>query len=305
MQDKGVTSSSERTSLQKIYQMREVTVDRRSVLKLVGGAAVGGGMSSLVNCASAPTYFADDKVDLDNLETLHKFHRKLAFTEDDRLVYWNIDALRMGYKDGVLTPFWNMHAGLTYKVENISAFRYRVKHIFSIFYSDLETGELLEEFKNPYTGEIRKAFQPGVIKSERIFGLNGHEYEPRSNLTRDESLGPAKIIGDDIWLNADSIYTVNPPNRLNRVMRVNDWSTFHGSVRDLLDPAVRSAPATHTFNDINTFNSDWAGMKGIRAWSISRGFGRKSFSVDGMPEEWKRFAEMRHPELLADSPEFS
>lgn len=282
-------------------------MNRRSALKLMGASAIGLPASACMSFPSSPNAMS---LDVNNPEHLHLMHRKLAYTLDDRLVYWNIDAVRMGFKDGQLTPFWNMHVGLIYKIEDISAYRYRVKHIMKIFYSDLETGKLLETFHNPYTGEKRPVKQPGLMKSESNFGLRGVERPKQATNSdagpsqRHDTIGPARIIGDDVWLNSDSIYRSEPPNRRNQLIQVNDWSTYHGSMKEVADPNVSSAAATHTFNDLNTFNHPWVGMAGVRAWSISRGFGRKNHSVSGMPDAWKGFMQDTHPELLSDTPSF-
>lgn len=291
--------------------MTKSRINRRSALKLMGSTALGAsslGLSGFSAAANAPG------LDVANPEHLHRMHRKLAYTFDDRLVYWNIDAVRMGFRDGILTPFWNMHVGMIFKIESLAEYRYSVKHVIKIFYSDLKTGKLLETFDNPYTGEVSDVAQPKLAKGERIFGLNGVERaEPSSSADskekgptmRNDELGPAKIIGDDIWLNADSIFRAEAPNRLGRLIQVNDWSTYLGSVSEVADPNVTSAAATHTFNDLNTFNHNWIGMQGIDdAWSISRGFGRKSHSADAMPDEWKAFVAATHPELLSDNPGF-
>jgi hypothetical protein len=61
-----------------------------------------------------------------------------------------------------------------------------------------------------------------------------------------------------------------------------------------------SAAATFNFNDINTLNHPWIGMKGVTANSVSRGRGRKSHSLDGMPPAWRAFMAEHEPEAYAD-----
>jgi hypothetical protein len=115
-------------------------------------------------------------------------------------------------------------------------------------------------------------------------------------------IGPAWIIHDDVWCNADLVVRAEPPNDLDMTIQVNDWSTLHGSISEVADPDVKSAAATHTFNDINTFNHPWIGMHGVPANSVSRGFGRKSHSLDGMPAQWRAFMAEHHHDVLADIP---
>jgi hypothetical protein len=44
----------------------------------------------------------------------------------------------------------------------------------------------------------------------------------------------------------------------------------------------------------------WIGMKGVTANSVSRGRGRKSHSLDGMPPAWRAFMAEHEPEAYAD-----
>ena len=106
-------------------------------------------------------------------EGLHLIHRKLNYTIDDRPVFWPINAVRNGLKDYALTPFWNMHVGIAYKVRDLGEHRYETKSLVRIFYSDLETGKLLETWGNPYTGERRTVLQPKLGTSSQVPGLVG------------------------------------------------------------------------------------------------------------------------------------
>jgi len=279
-------------------------ITRRTSLALLGGGLVSASCDSQSTTSKQTDHLL---LDVSNPENLHYMHRKLAYALDDRLTYWSIEALRMGFRDGVLTPFWNLHVGIIYKCENLGEFRYRNDAVLKVYYTDLKTGQLLETFDNPYTGETVSAVQPKLFKTSRIFGLTGIEPKNKDNprIYKNDAIGPARIIGDDIWLNADSILRSEPPNRKNRLLQVNDWSTYHGSMNEVSNPALQSAAATHTFNDLNTFNHSWVGMDDVpEVWSISRGFGRKSHSPEGLPEIFKSLAKDTHPELLTDNPGF-
>lgn len=287
-------------------------MQRRQFLCKVSGATLAMPIMSFAGCkAWVPPALS---MDVNNPEDLHIMHRKLVYTMDDRLVYWNIDATRMGFKDGILTPFWRVHAGIIYKLRTMAPFRYEVQALLKVFYTDLETGELLQIFDNPYTGQKHNVVQPGLFHSKRIFGLRGVEKverkrdpsePPAGRIYTNDAIGPAWVNGDDVWLNADSIRRENVPNHYGHLLQINDWNTYHGSLAELSNPHITSASATHNFNDINTFNSPWMGMRNVEnAWSISRGFGRKSHSVSDMPEKWKALVAQTNPELLTYTPGF-
>lgn len=119
-------------------------------------------------------------------------------------------------------------------------------------------------------------------------------------VTRRDEIGPAWVINDDVWCNGDLVVKAEKPNDLDLTIDVNDCSTYHGSISEVSDTDVLSASATHTFNDINTFNHPRIGMRGVTANSVSRGFGRKSRSLEGMPSAWLGFMADQYPEVLAD-----
>jgi len=282
--------------------INEAPINRRLLMGLLGGSVM----------ATACTKGSRKRLNLDpnNPEHLHYMHRKLVYRLDDGLTYWNIEALRMGFRDGILTPFWKLHAGIIYKIKTIEAFRYSNQAIVKIFYTDLETGELLQWFDNPYTKETVEVEQPKlIITPPRIFGLKGIELEETgetSNLTRNEDIGPVRVSGDDVWLNADLIMRSEPPNRKNKLLQVNDWLTYLGKMSELSDPIIKSASASLNFNDLNTFNHSWIGMDDVEeAWSFSRGFGRKRKSWEDMPGIWKNLVSETNPELLTENPNFS
>ena len=275
---------------------------RRTFLTSVGAAVAIGSPTPM----TAGKAHAAPLLDPSKPEDLHTIHRKLNFTLDDRPVFWFIDATRMGLKDYEFTPFWRMHVGFISVVKDVDDYQYESSLLMKIFYSDLATGKLLETWDNPYTGQTRTVQQPGVYRVKRMHGLTGvihaaaDESDNNSKNTRQDRIGPAAIVNDDVWCNGDLIEKIGKPNRLDMDIHVNDWSTFHGSIAEVSDPNVASAAATHTFNDINTFNHPWIGMRGVTANSVSRGYGRKSHSIEGMPAPWRAFMAEHHPEILDD-----
>lgn len=275
---------------------------RRSALGLLSGAIGAAGFPIIIGAKSAR---AATLLDPNKPEDLYTIHRKLNFSFDEKPVFWFIEATRFGLKDYEFTPFWKMHVGMVSKVKDIGERLYESSFMSTIFYSDLETGKLLETFHNPYTGQKRPVKQPSVARIKRKHGLTGvvSEARPRAGsgaVSRKDVIGPAYVINDDVWCNGDLVVKAEAPNDLDMTIHVNDWSTYHGSISEVSDPDVVSAAATHTFNDINTFNHPWIGMQGVTANSVSRGFGRKSRSVDGMPPAWRGFMKDQHPDIMAD-----
>ena len=271
---------------------------RRTALGLMAAAPFVSSCSREVN--------GQQQLSLDpsNPDDLYLIHRKLNYTYDENPVFWYIEAVRYGLVDSKFTPFWNMHVGFLFTVDSLGEFDFRTNQLSAIFYSDLETGDLLDTFNNPFTGASIPVRQPGLIRSQSRFDKFRQVREereiPGATVTTATDIGPAWINGDDVWVHGDTGFRAEPDESSDRrLIQVNDWSTYHGSLKEVADPSVASAQATMNFNDVNTW-PDWLQMGDRPGNYVSRGVGRKLRSGEGMPPQWLRFRAERFPEESRD-----
>ena len=272
---------------------------RRTALGLIGAAAA----APLVRVSSAQA----EMLDLDPSNPAHTLMitRKLAHTLDGGIVYWWAKLLRMAVVDKIATPLWNVHVGALLKTRDIDEQgAYETTAISMVFYTDLETGEYMQSFRNPFTAqEVEIGYFP-ARPSRQVSSLHDSELEgpgrPGFTRIRIHPLGPAVIEGDDVWVRNDSVFRTEPQTpEAGLPFRGNDWSTYHGSVADVANPEVLNASATWHFNDILSY-PPWLGMGDRPGDFVSRGFGRKVSSFDGMPARLQEFIRMRHPEIYED-----
>ena len=272
---------------------------RRQALGLMAAAPFATACSVEVEIDSGEQL----SLDPGNEDDLYLIHRKINYTYDDQPVFWYIEAVRYGLVDSQFTPFWNMHVGFLFTVEDTGEFAFKANQLSAIFYSDLESGELLETFNNPFTGAATPVRQPPLIRGTIQFDKYGQVRPEReiagAEVTRSERIGPAWIIGDDVWVHGDTWFRAEPISDEAKLIQVNDWSTYHGSLQQVADPDVTNAPATMNFNDINTWPA-WLNMDDQPGNYVSRGFGRKVAAGDAMPPQWQRFMREKHPQEFAD-----
>ena len=272
---------------------------RRTALGLIGAAAA----APLVRVSSAQA----EMLDLDPSNPAHTLMitRKLAHTLDGGIVYWWAKLLRMAVVDKIATPLWNVHVGALLKTRDFDEQgAYETTAISMVFYTDLETGEYMQTFRNPFTAqEVEIGYFP-ARPSKRVASTDeSPEERPGREGFKSISihpLGPALIEGDDVWVRDDDIFRSEPLTpEAGLPFRGNDWSTYHGSLKDVANPEVKNAPATWHFNDILSY-PPWLGMGDRPGDFVSRGFGRKGSSFDGMPARLQEFIRMRHPEIYED-----
>jgi hypothetical protein len=168
------------------------------------------------------------------------------------------------------------------------------------FYTDIETGQYIKQFKNPFTNKILDIGYFPPKPSTRRFGVDGLEDKPSGALAGLRSIGaigPAWIEGDQTWLWGDHL--LRSPADSPHPIRVNDLTTYIGLTRDVADPAVKMALASQAFTDINTW-PPWLGMDDMPGSYYSRVWGHKVPSYDRMPALWRTLVAQEYPDIAKD-----
>jgi len=277
-------------------------MDRRTFM---GGA---GAVALTVPHVSTPSQGAALPLNPDDPNDRLYMLRKLAYAVDDSITFWWMRSTRLGLVDSAFTPLWAQIAGMYFWTRDLpegSAFE--AQALIFAFALDLETGKEISDIQNPYTGEliriktfggadpIRSVFQAPFDKAP-----DAEPSPPGYMMSRGGTVQPVMIEGDDVWIRRDNIFRLEPDaGTANPLMQVNDWNTYHGSLKDINDPDIASAPATWTFNDINTWPG-WMNMSGRSGNYVSRGAGRKVFDINDMPSDWLQLMARHHPGVLKD-----
>ncbi len=244
--------------------------------------------------------------------------RKLAYSLDGELGFWFLTATRHGLVGAELIPFWQMNIGRFFVVHELPGGNpgrnYYVTQMGITFYTDLETGEFLRTFRNPLTHKtvqmpygrpVASRFAPPTpMKTDYELTLAMGSQAPNTQMKEPGplgtgALGPAWIQGDHVWVQQDHLLIAPPAGGDAPRRRVNDLTTYFGSLRDVLDPSVKMPPAGHSFTDIN----DWPAfleMGDLPGTYYSRGMGFKASSFDEMPEIWRRLMRHEFPEIARD-----
>ena len=130
---------------------------RRTALGLIGAAAA----APLVRAPSARA----ELLDLDPSDPNHTLMitRKLAHSMDGNIFCWWAKLRRMAVVDKIATPLWNVHVAALLRTRDLDeGGAYETTAISMVFYTDLETGEYLEDIPEPlYRPGSRDRLLPG------------------------------------------------------------------------------------------------------------------------------------------------
>jgi hypothetical protein len=288
---------------------------------LLGGAiataAAVAGTSGLLHTAGAaalgkrPT----EALDTHAAKDIALIFRKLAYSADPTPGYWHLTATRYGLVGSELIPFWEMHIGRFFTVQDLPGGDYAVNQMGVAFYTDLDTGAYLRKFTNPITKQVvdipygrakpNRYAPPQVRRPEyeplgALVSRSPNAESPTDKLIPTGALGPAWIQGEDVWVQQDHLLTLPPAQGSATGTRINDLTTYFGALREVADPSIKMPRAGHAFTDINDW-PPWLGMGSAQPGVYySRGIGYKAFSYAEMPETWRRLFEQEYPEIARD-----
>ncbi|NKB45365.1 MAG: DUF1838 domain-containing protein [Alphaproteobacteria bacterium] len=170
------------------------------------------------------------------------------------------------------------------------------QRIFDVgYFADLETGEPIDEFVNPFTGKTNHPV---------------HYRSGPSQFTRAYENRNWQVSGDDVWLEESLAFKM--PNWLEpaewplassgETLRFRYTNTYRGKVSDLENPSITSAPSLLGWNAI----TDWypfmlmGQQPGFLNW-ISQG--RKINDFSEVSSQTMRYLEAHLPDYLySDEP---
>ncbi|TDJ44669.1 MAG: DUF1838 domain-containing protein [Gammaproteobacteria bacterium] len=279
-------------------------IDRRGALRALSIPALG---------AFAPVLFAAERSvepapavpdrsvpDLSDPAVLLEAYMRLSGALDDRLIIWWMDGVRYGVVDARAQALFGMKIGLFHRFYRQADGSFKLAMFELTYYTDLASGEMLETFDNPYTGQTDRVSHVRLGPEVRIQTRAGIA-RPDNPLVKDytSSLGPALIRGDDVWIPTSVEARIKFPKPTAPEILLSLYTTVHGTLRDALNPALISAPCSLAFQNVLKWEP-FMRMGDRPGHMMSQAAGKKLESVDALPADYLRIAERMHGKYIRD-----
>ena len=227
---------------------------------------------------------------------------KLRGDTSGETVMWWMKGVRYGVVDDVITPLFNMLIGSFQRMRPLPGRGFEVNMLEMSYFTDLETGKVLDTFLNPYTGktvevpEQRLGPFPVLMRPEGVVLPDLPMFGDVELVTQ---VGPAIVNGDAVWIRDDSSVKVDSDHPMMGKHTYNEFVTYRGSLTELNDPAVTSAGADISFNSVTSWR-EWFESEGVGGHTVARANGRKISRKEDFPPEYQQAARERHADLFAD-----
>jgi hypothetical protein len=280
------------SATQKRSQHGELS--RRSLLR--NGALLASTWLPLESFAAYSGLDLDDP--WDRLTALAKLRGNI----DGSTVMWWMKGVRYGVVDNVITPLFGMLIGSFQRLRPVPGKGFEVNMLEMSYFTDLETGAVLDQFKNPYNGKVvdvpEQRLGPYPVLM-RPTGVVLPDVPMFGSVELQTTVGPAIISGDDVWIRDDSTVKVDSEHPMMGKHIYNELVTYRGSLSELNNPDVTSAAADISFHSVTSWR-EWFQAEDVGGHTTARANGKKVYQIEDLPPEYLIAARQRHAELIAD-----
>lgn len=271
-----------------------MTIDRRELL----GGAVGAMAAMMMTDGEAAASPSRSTAPLD----LVQLYRKLHYRSNDGVVFWWLQGPKYGQIGTALTPLYQANVGTFQRIRYLDDGGFELTALEINLITDIHTGEPLEEWRNPYTGEMLAVrFNPMGPNTIRYRADNSRILPTEVGGARIESvvnLHPPMIVGDEYFQRDEAVARVFPAGR-GTPFEVNDLAVYYGRVSNLADPAVIVGDATVFFAEVTGWQR-WMNMGDRPGNMTSRMVGRKVERYEDLPVQWRERLAKRAPKIAAN-----
>ncbi|TXS91968.1 DUF1838 domain-containing protein [Parahaliea maris] len=256
-----------------------VEIKRRTLLAGLGALGIGG----ITNARASIDMLGSTWLPWGETAPWRNLLRMQMSTAAEDILWWYTGRIYAQIGDSAPLHLFNLEGTESYYVRERDDGSFSVSSRTLTFFRDKDTGEMIREYQNPFTGKVNKvhANQLGGQDSN-IFSEDGWRFvSPKRPDTKPEPwLIEWHRSGNLAWMSSNR-FSKHPPQPLMESM------TVFCPLDQLLDPDISSLPSHFT----STYLSPWQGWmdmgerEGHLVWHSS---GRKLASLDEIPQEYQQ-----------------
>ncbi len=282
---------------------------RRDFLSNAGAGTVGVLTASLLGSvqASAATPAKgkpSGKLDLEDPRQRFEATVKMRGSLADGPVHTFVRLHIYGYAhEGNLVPFFSMNNFAVNVWKRLPNGNHAVQVFECGVYTVFDSYDVLTEWTNPFTGELRKVhqFRSGPLNVE--FSPEGIKAGPETTV-KPRAMA-TELIEDSVIATTQSSFQFPSPFQPDEFPQESPGKLFYwdshathtSPLEAVLDPGVASAPAHIAMTNLVSW-SPWLAMSQRAGRTYGRGIGRKVASAQALPAPVLKSVEQYMPQVL-------
>ncbi len=269
------------------------TLKRRTLLAGIGALSIGG---MALGGARSARALAGSWQPREPSAVWRDMVRLMMSTKSEEVPWWYTGRIYAQVGEQEPLHLFNLEGTEIYWTRELADGSFAISSRTLTFFRDKDTGEMIREFANPFTGKANKV-TPNILggKENTVFSSRGWGY--KSIAEKGGDLEPWMIewhrSGDLAWLTS---------SRFSRTIKpLMEAMSIFCDPEAVLDPAVASVPAHFT----STYLSPWQGwldMEGQAGHLVWHSTGKKLASIDEVPAEYLQRVAKEYGDVLSANP---
>lgn len=251
--------------------------------------------------AMVPTAaYAADKLDLKKPEDLYRALVRIRGSMGPEMFMGYCVGHYYGYSEGHMTPLYGLLAGTFSKFRPTPKGEYEGVSFELAYFTDFNSGELIDSFKNPYTNKMvtvpRFSTRPATFTLTRDARIVFKEAIP--NFLNSDRFLPPVMDGDSVWVVEENRNEFTPAAPAKPFM-YNELVTLKAMKADLENPALKSVPTTIGYQSEVVWRP-WLEMGDTPGHLVGNGIGRKITTMDAFPPHYMDYSRKYFSEVFVD-----
>ena len=280
--------------------MTDPSTSRRSVIGF-GTLALGLPLLGSAFSSAAQAQTKDKSLDLSNKADFLTAVQKMRGALDERICMGYVKGLYYGVVDAKITPLYGVLGGTFSRYKRLPNGNFEGRTFEVAYFTDWNTGQLMETFNNPYTGETVTVPQTRMGPSTVIITTEGLKIGGESGLpgmSVTHRFLPARVVNNDVWIVDESVVST-PPDFKGPKFSYNEVTTLQTTLTELNDPKLLQT-ATHVhFNGVVSWRP-WLKMGDRPGHLLGNAAGRRVSKMTDYPAEYQEWTKKYHADVWAN-----
>jgi hypothetical protein len=267
---------------------------RRELLMGIGALGAGG----LTMSAGAFSMLSAPWLPGEESEHWRHLVRMQKSTQPGDIPWWYTGRIYGQVGEQAPEHLFNYEGTEIYWVEAMPNGAFAVSSRTLSFFRDKETGEMLREYLNPFTGKTNKV-TPNQLggKRSQIFSADGWQYQPES-----KDLSEALPWQIEWQRSSDLIWLTTSRAVKGAYQPLMECMTVFCPADAFMDSSVHNLPTHFTSTYLAAWQR-WMEMGDRPGHLVWHSSGKKLASVDEIPDEYRQRAENEYGGLLTARPD--
>jgi hypothetical protein len=211
-----------------------------------------------------------------------------------------LNGIYHGVVDGALTPLFGV-VSATFASYREAEGGFEIRSAEIAYFTDMETGEVLDKWRNPYTEEVVSVPVSEAPAAASRIGANlriDSQAALPPGVEVAQSVSPPQVVSSEVWF-TETIAVLRQATAKEPAFHFNDTTVLRARLREIDSHPKAPVRCSTSYQAVVSWRP-WLNMGLHPGCMVGFGHGFYGASIDELPENWTTATRRRRPEILLD-----